>query len=114
MASADLVAFASSLLLALCATYVLAPLFLAPRKIALPGSGERTREDLLLEKEAVYAAIKDADLDRQTGKLSEGDHREMTTVLKARAVELLHALDGLDAPERDGAAHRGTRRRGGS
>jgi hypothetical protein len=60
---------------------------------------ERRREAELAEleaaKEAKYREIRDAELDLQTGKLSEEDHRALDAGLRAEAVELLRREDAV-------------------
>jgi hypothetical protein len=53
------------------------------------------REDLEAAKEAKYREIRDAELDRRTGKLSEADWRVVDRELRAEAMELLRRLDEL-------------------
>jgi hypothetical protein len=59
------------------------------------------REDRLAElearKEAKYREIRDAEMDFQTGKLSEADHRALDRQLRAEAVDILHAIDDESA-----------------
>jgi hypothetical protein len=45
------------------------------------------------EKEAKYREIRDAELDRRTGKLSDEDWEALDAQLRAEAVEILKALD---------------------
>jgi hypothetical protein len=59
---------------------------------------EREPEDrgeaaLEAAKEAKYREIRDAELDRRTGKLSEGDWQALDAQLRAEAVEILRRLD---------------------
>jgi hypothetical protein len=54
------------------------------------------REQLEAAKEAKYHEIRDAELDYQTGKLSESDWRALDRSLRAEAVELLKRLDAVD------------------
>ncbi len=68
-----------------------------------PGAAERAaaasaseRDELEALKEAKYREIRDAELDYRTGKLSEGDWRELDRGLRAEAVAILHRLDDLD------------------
>jgi hypothetical protein len=56
------------------------------------------REDLEAAKEAKYREIRDAELDRRTGKLSEADWRAIDRDLRAEAMELLRRLDELGLP----------------
>jgi type II secretory pathway component PulM len=54
------------------------------------------RDDLEAAKEAKYREIRDAELDYQTGKLSETDWRALDRSLRAEAVELLKRLDAVE------------------
>jgi flagellar biosynthesis/type III secretory pathway M-ring protein FliF/YscJ len=51
------------------------------------------RADLEAQKEAKYREIREAEMDWRTGKLGEGDYRELDRRLRREAVELLKALD---------------------
>ena len=55
------------------------------------------RRALESAKEAKYSEIRDNETDYRTGKLSEQDFRALDRQLRAEAVEILRALDGLDA-----------------
>ena len=57
------------------------------------------RAELEAAKEAKYREIRDAELDREMGKLSEEDHREVDRELRSEAVEILRALDALGEEE---------------
>ena len=46
-------------------------------------------------KEAKYHEIRDAELDRQQGKLSEADWRRQDAELRREAIEILRRLDRL-------------------
>jgi hypothetical protein len=52
--------------------------------------------ELEAAKEAKYRAIRDAQLDHETGKLSDGDWRTLDRTLRAEAVELLKRLDRVN------------------
>ncbi len=63
---------------------------------------EETRlEELQAAKEAKYREIRDAELDREMGKLSRDDWRAVDRDLRAEAIEILRELDRLEgrAPE---------------
>jgi hypothetical protein len=62
------------------------------------GSGGPSMERIDLEaaRDAKYREIRDAELDHQTGKLSDADYAAIDSSLRAEAVELLHRLDALD------------------
>jgi hypothetical protein len=68
-------------------------------------AGEESAERAELEalKEAKYREIRDAEMDRRTGKLSDGDWRVMDRELRAEAIDVLRRLDALDGRE-DGAS----------
>jgi hypothetical protein len=53
-------------------------------------------EELQAAKEAKYREIRDAELDREMGKLSREDWREVDRELRAEAIEILQELDRLE------------------
>jgi hypothetical protein len=53
------------------------------------------RDELEAQREAKYREIRDAELDHQTGKLSEPDWRVLDRQLRAEAVDILRRLDEL-------------------
>ena len=59
---------------------------------------EARRADLEAAKETKYGEIREAELDRRTGKLSEDDWREVDRQLRAEAVEILQRIDALGEP----------------
>jgi heme exporter protein D len=69
------------------------------------GEEERREETRLAElqaaKEAKYREIRDAELDREMGKMSRDDWRAVDRDLRAEAIEILRELDRLEgrAPE---------------
>lgn len=54
-------------------------------------------EELELEaaRDAKYREIRDAELDHQTGKLSDPDFQAIDSVLRAEAIEILRRLDSV-------------------
>jgi hypothetical protein len=54
------------------------------------------RAELEARKEAKYREIRDAELDRAQGKLSQEDWARLDAQLRREAIEILKALDGLD------------------
>ena len=54
------------------------------------------RAELEAAKEAKYREIRDAELDRQMGKLTAEDHRAIDRELRAEAIEILRRLDELE------------------
>ena len=57
----------------------------------LPGAA--AVEELEAEREAKYREIRDAELDHQTGKLSDEDYEALDGTLRGEAVEILRRLD---------------------
>lgn len=53
--------------------------------------------ELEAAREAKYREIRDAELDHQTGKLSDQDYGELDASLRAEAVQILGALDRASA-----------------
>jgi flagellar biosynthesis/type III secretory pathway M-ring protein FliF/YscJ len=78
----------------LCAVVAVVSAPLRHRGAADPGA---ERDDRLAElearKEAKYREIRDAEMDFQTGKLSDADHRALDRQLRAEAIEVLRAID---------------------
>jgi hypothetical protein len=71
---------------------------LRPGRPARSG-GPSARRAIEIAKDAKYREILDAELDFQTGKLSEPDYREVDRELRVEASELLLALEAAEAEE---------------
>jgi hypothetical protein len=56
---------------------------------------ESDRQNLEAARDAKYREIRDAELDKETGKLSEADWRVLDRELRGEAVEILRQLDDL-------------------
>jgi hypothetical protein len=71
-------------------------------------------QDLLAEKETLYAAIQELDFDLQSGKLSTEDHRALRQRQEERAAVLLQQIDAAQGtvakPEAPRKARREKRR----
>ena len=91
------------MLVVLIVVGVVAWLLMAPLRgggdARLAGVETAERADLEARKEAKYREIRDAELDRAMGKLSDADGRVVDRELRAEAVELLRRLDALDGRE---------------
>lgn len=74
----------------------------AGREMPADGGAATRRLELTAARDAKYREIRDAELDHQTGKLSDEDHAAIDSTLRAEAVELLHQLDELDGADRPG------------
>jgi hypothetical protein len=74
------------------------------------GEEERREETRLAElraaKEAKYREIRDAELDREMGKLSRDDWRAVDRDLRAEAIEILRELDRLEGKAPEGGMDR--------
>jgi hypothetical protein len=70
------------------------------RPFRQPSQTERHEESRLQElraaKEAKYREIRDAELDREMGKLSPDDWRSVDRDLRGEAIEILRELDRLE------------------
>ena len=95
------------------AAFVAAPLFFGTGRASRP-SGDRQLsaelEELLAEKETVYAAIQELDFDLKSGKLSAEDHHDLRQRYEERAAVILKAVDDLQAAAGSSDATRKTRR----
>jgi membrane protein implicated in regulation of membrane protease activity len=86
-------ALALLILAALVAVVVLRPL----RGPGQTDQKEQSRiEELQAAKEAKYREIRDAELDREMGKLSQEDWRSVDRDLRGEAIEILRQLDRLE------------------
>jgi hypothetical protein len=91
-------ALALLVLAALVAAVVAGPL----RTPGLTESKEQGRiEELQAAKEAKYREIRDAELDREMGKLSRDDWRSVDRDLRGEAIEILRKLDSLQGRQPD-------------
>jgi hypothetical protein len=66
------------------------------RRPAAAQGEDEGRAALEAAKEAKYREIRDAELDREMGKLSDADWRAVDRELRAQAIEILRQLDDLD------------------
>src|SRR5678816_990784 len=55
------------------------------------------RDELEREKRSLLKAIKEVEFDLQTGKMTEKDAQEIMRVYRGRAIEVIKAIDELDA-----------------
>jgi hypothetical protein len=84
----------AALILIALAVFITAPL----RRRAGAGEGRAEAEDpriaeLEARKEAKYREIRDAEMDRAQGKLTEADFRRQDAELRREAIEILKELD---------------------
>jgi hypothetical protein len=81
-------------LLVVIAWFVTAPLRRTDDGVAAAGDEDPVIADLEARKEAKYREIRDAELDRAQGKLSDADWRRADAELRREAIEILRELDG--------------------
>lgn len=62
----------------------------------LDSAQDQEVEQLTLQKETLYTAIRDLDFDYHTGKVDEQDFTELRSRLENEAIDLLRALDEVD------------------
>ena len=79
---------------------VVAMVISAPLRHGVQDSGDDELAELLAEKEAKYREIRDAELDRRTGKLDDADWRAVDRQLRAEAVAILRRIDKLGGEDR--------------
>ena len=100
-----------SLLVLLSLLPVLIPFFRSSAETPL-GSEQTELEELLAEKETVYAAIKELEFDHQAGKLSREDYEQARHSYDLRAIAILQEIDRLGGQrENRDVASRGKRSR---
>ncbi len=69
----------------------------APDQENDPGAADPALENLVVQREAAYAAIRDLEVDHTMGKLSDADYKAMRAKCEAKAVGILQQLDTLTA-----------------
>ncbi|MEJ2554982.1 MAG: zinc ribbon domain-containing protein [Anaerolineae bacterium] len=70
--------------------------------LPLGGAASFTVDELVARRDAIYAALKDAEFDRETGKLADEDYQIVRGRYMAEAAQVLRQLDHL-APEAEAA-----------
>ena len=76
------------------AVFVVAPLMRGSRESQ--AGEDPDRADLEARKESLYRQIRDAELDREQGKLSPADWERVDAELRRDAIAVLKRLDSLD------------------
>ena len=88
----------SLLLVVLVSVFTVYPLFLGRRKPGVADSPEVNRLEQLYERrELYYSSIKDIELDRDMGKLSERDYTELISRYKEKAAAVTRLISELKA-----------------
>ena len=66
------------------------------------GADSLTADELVARRDAIYAALKDAEFDRETGKLTDEDYQIVRSRYMSEAAQVLRQLDRL-TPEAEAA-----------
>jgi rRNA maturation endonuclease Nob1 len=89
--------------------FVFRPLFATGHKdsgvrrlLPLEGQASFTVDELVARRDAIYAALKDAEFDREMGKLADEDYQIVRNRYMSEAAQVLRQLDRL-APEAEAA-----------
>ena len=82
---------------ALLAAFVIAPLRRREGDAARPARENPELADLEARKEALYRQIRDAELDREQGKLSPADWERLDAELRREAIDVLKRIDAEQA-----------------
>ncbi|MCY4379622.1 MAG: hypothetical protein OXC39_07355 [Candidatus Dadabacteria bacterium] len=92
----------SLLLVVLVSVFTIYPLFLGRRKQGVAdSSGANRLEQLYERRDLYYSSIKDIELDRDMGKLSEQDYAELISRYKEKAATVTELISELESGERD-------------
>lgn len=84
-----------ALLAAAAAFFVLSPL----RRPLPPPVLEERRDGLLRAREAANQALRDAEFDHATGKLSDADYTDLRARHEARTMAIVRRLTAMDRPD---------------
>ena len=91
----------SLLLVMLVSIFTIYPLFLSRREQGTADSLEVNRLEQLYERrDLYYFSIKDIELDRDMGKLSEQDYTELISRYKEKAATVTKLISELESGER--------------
>lgn len=89
-------AFLTLVLLGVVLAVILGPLYSLPN---LRARNPNRRADLEARREAKYQEIRDAELDFQTGKLSDEDYEAVDGTLRREALAILDEIEDAERPE---------------
>jgi hypothetical protein len=63
---------------------------------APPSDARSELEDLYIQREGIYATLKELDFDHETGKLMVEDYRELRARYSDEAIQILNRIDALE------------------
>ncbi len=91
-----IITIAIALMIVISVAVVAWPFFSpATEVVGGPGISNPMVENLVSQRDATYAAIKELEFDRAMGKLSDADYRSMRAKYETKAVAILQELDGM-------------------
>lgn len=76
--------------------FVLYPLWVASRRSVSPSPFPPRLLDLLAERDAIFAALRDLQLDHETGKVAAGEYQALRLALLAEAARVLRATEEIE------------------
>jgi len=62
-----------------------------------PTDARSELEDLYIQREGIYATLKELDFDHETGKLVDDDYKELRARYSGEAIQILKRVDLLEA-----------------
>jgi rRNA maturation endonuclease Nob1 len=94
-----MVTIAIALIVVAAFAIVVYPYFKPAREldVSFAGTSDPILENLIVQRDATYAAIKDLDFDHAMSKLSDSDYRVLRAKYETKAAGILQELDGLTA-----------------
>ncbi len=94
-----MVMIAIALILVACAAFIAYPLFVQARgdDAVFMFAGDPILENLVVQRDAAYTAIKDLENDHAMGKLSDADYKSLRAKYESKAVAILQEIDSLRA-----------------
>ncbi len=97
-----MVMIAMALMVVVVFAFVAYPYFRPPREldVSFAATSDPVLENLVVQRDATYAAIKDLEFDHAMNKLSDVDYRSLRAKYEAKAVTTLQELDSLTAAQK--------------
>ena len=100
-----MITIAIALMIITAIAFVAYPLFQRSDEldVAFVGLTDPVYENLVVQRDATYSAIKDLENDHAMGKLSDGDYRSLRAKYETKAVAILQELDSMNGPKSNSA-----------
>jgi LSD1 subclass zinc finger protein len=92
-----MVLIAIALMIVIALAIVVYPYFKSSREldVAFADLSDPMLENLVVQRDATYSAIKDLEFDHAMSKLSDADYKSLRSKLETKAVSILQELDGV-------------------